>query len=134
MKTYPVLRSGFLRQYSSIMQLSPNVTAPTTPTNAVVVKTFRRNLLIYRRPQPQNGLNRRRRANLTVLSLQQNRLSGREGAFTVLFEHGLGAADGLIGAVEQLVDGAEIELPPFAWRQRRGGCQRRHGFGGSCVH
>jgi hypothetical protein len=33
-KTYPIMPSGFLRQYSGIMQPSPGITASTTPANA----------------------------------------------------------------------------------------------------
>jgi hypothetical protein len=33
-KTYPIIPSGFLRQYSGIMQASPGITASSTPANA----------------------------------------------------------------------------------------------------
>jgi hypothetical protein len=61
-KTYPLLRSGFLRQHSPIMQPSPNVAASNTPPNALVVKTFWSKLLIYHERHTENGPNRRRRA------------------------------------------------------------------------
>jgi hypothetical protein len=39
-KTYPLLRSAFLRQHSAIMQPSPYVAVSNTPPNAFVVTTF----------------------------------------------------------------------------------------------
>jgi hypothetical protein len=64
-KTSPLLRSGFLRQHSAIMQPSPNVAVSNTPPNALVVKTFWSKLLIYHERHTENGLNRRRWASLT---------------------------------------------------------------------
>jgi hypothetical protein len=62
-KTYPLLRSGFLPHRSAIMQPSPNVAASNTPLKALVVKTFWFKLLIYHERYTENGPNRRKRVN-----------------------------------------------------------------------